>query len=465
MNANRDPEAILAAWLDEGPLDLPDVTRRAILTSLPTTPQARRSPVAPWRFPMLQTQARVLVLLGVVAAVVVAGVLVLGGVGNPAPSPTTTTPPSVTDAPTLPPSLAPFGYGGGGTIEYTNHDAAGNDVLWVIDPSGANPTALVQGGCCGLFSPDGSQLALGLAGVKPADTTRDPTLEGIEVLDSPGTRVAFVVPTGCVSCDLLGLNYAPDAWSPNGRYIAYDIWSDTDPGKAGMGIADRDFKPFAWGSALIRVTGAHADIPLAFSPDSSMLLFLRTDQTVGPTSIGPLFLLRLSDLSVGRISPVGGTVQTNGLIQSPASWSPDGQTIVFAGTDAAGGRSGIFAVSPATGSSIRTLIADAPGATWARFSPDGSLIAFDQRPGAAPVHDLYVIHPEGSGLTNLTATFEPGVCCAQWSPDGRAMVVAGTTSDDSHNNLFVVTADGTGIWQVTNDENAYSAFLWGSGFR
>ena len=33
MNAPRDPETVLAAWLDEGPTDLPDVTRRAILTA------------------------------------------------------------------------------------------------------------------------------------------------------------------------------------------------------------------------------------------------------------------------------------------------------------------------------------------------------------------------------------------------------------------------------------------------
>ena len=46
MNANIDPEAVLTAWLDEGPTELPDATRRAILTSLSTTPQARRGLLA-----------------------------------------------------------------------------------------------------------------------------------------------------------------------------------------------------------------------------------------------------------------------------------------------------------------------------------------------------------------------------------------------------------------------------------
>ena len=29
-NATRDPDSVLAAWLDEGPTDLPDATRRAV---------------------------------------------------------------------------------------------------------------------------------------------------------------------------------------------------------------------------------------------------------------------------------------------------------------------------------------------------------------------------------------------------------------------------------------------------
>jgi hypothetical protein len=41
MNATRDADAILAAWLDDGPLALPDDTRRAIAVGLRTTPQRR----------------------------------------------------------------------------------------------------------------------------------------------------------------------------------------------------------------------------------------------------------------------------------------------------------------------------------------------------------------------------------------------------------------------------------------
>ncbi len=414
--------------------------------------------------------ARRLAILAVAAALAVAGSWLAGAGGHLAPPPSATATPSgsslvsPTAGATLA-SLAPFGYPGGGTIEYTSHDSSGGDVLWLVDPSGANRSVFLRGGCCGLFSPDGTQLAVAAPGVTPVGTTRDPSLLGIAVFDRASGRLAHVVPTGCGSCAILSLNYEPDAWSPDGRYIALDMWSDSDPGAAGMGLADRDFPPFAWDWAQGRVTGAHPDIPIAFSPDSTMLLFLRAERTDGPTSSGPLFVLQVSDLSVRQVSPPGVTVETNGLVQGPASWSPDGATIVFAGDDGTAHRTSIFSTSASVGEPVRTLVADAPGATSARFAPDGKLIAFDAEAAGSPFHDLFVVAPDGSRQTDLSSSFDPGVCCGEWSPDGRALVVAGTTSDDSHNNLFIIAADGSGIWQVTNDSNVYSGFLWGPSLR
>ena len=104
MNANNDPETVLATWLDDGPTDLPDATRRAILTSLPTTPQARRGLLAPWRFPHLTMFARGAALL-VVAALAIGALALLagpgGGVGAPSPSPVPSPSASAPPLPTL----------------------------------------------------------------------------------------------------------------------------------------------------------------------------------------------------------------------------------------------------------------------------------------------------------------------------------------------------------------------------
>jgi hypothetical protein len=48
MTARRDPDAILAAWLEEGPVMLPEATRRAIDVTTRTTRQSRRPRWLPW---------------------------------------------------------------------------------------------------------------------------------------------------------------------------------------------------------------------------------------------------------------------------------------------------------------------------------------------------------------------------------------------------------------------------------
>ena len=100
MSASRDPDTILAAWLDDGPEDLPYSTRRAITTAVRTTPQSRVGPLGPsaWRPPMSMPKAALAAVAVLVLAV--SGFMLLGrpaeqpgAVGAPAspsPSPTAT---------------------------------------------------------------------------------------------------------------------------------------------------------------------------------------------------------------------------------------------------------------------------------------------------------------------------------------------------------------------------------------
>jgi hypothetical protein len=92
MSTTRDPDAILAAWLDEGPTELPDMTRRAILGAIPTTRQARRSRFGPGASWWSSTNAR-LIAAALVAVLAITAVLTVGGRlgpggGRPSPSPT-----------------------------------------------------------------------------------------------------------------------------------------------------------------------------------------------------------------------------------------------------------------------------------------------------------------------------------------------------------------------------------------
>ena len=146
MNTKRDPESILMAWLDEGPTDLPDVTRRAILTALPTTSQARRGRLAPWRFLFMNTPYRLAAAALVAVVAVIGGTILLSskapdGVGasqtptpssaaSTAPAPGTAAPTSAasTSAAPSPVVQIPVLHDGGLVFAF--------DALWIGDQTG-----------------------------------------------------------------------------------------------------------------------------------------------------------------------------------------------------------------------------------------------------------------------------------------------------------------------------------------
>ncbi len=109
MTTPRDPDTILAAWLDEGPTDLPDATRRAILTALPTTNQARRGPLAPWRLFPMNSYSRLAAAVFVAVIAVGGALYILGrqpGVGGQTSTPTVSpAPPSGSPPVTAQPSM------------------------------------------------------------------------------------------------------------------------------------------------------------------------------------------------------------------------------------------------------------------------------------------------------------------------------------------------------------------------
>ncbi len=113
MNVQRDPDAILAAWLDEGPARLPDATSRAIAVTTRTTHQTRRPRWVPWRYPTMNGTSRFALAAVAVVAVGLGGLYLLnpapqGGVGGgPSASPTQSPTPSPSPSPSAaaPPAL------------------------------------------------------------------------------------------------------------------------------------------------------------------------------------------------------------------------------------------------------------------------------------------------------------------------------------------------------------------------
>jgi hypothetical protein len=110
MNQPRDPDVIIATWLDSGPIDLPDETRRAIVVGLRTQPRARRMAIL--RGLPVNSLNRLAATAAIVLAVGAISIFVLsnrGGGPGGLPSPSVSQPsagtspsssPSITSSPT-----------------------------------------------------------------------------------------------------------------------------------------------------------------------------------------------------------------------------------------------------------------------------------------------------------------------------------------------------------------------------
>jgi hypothetical protein len=425
--------------------------------------------------------------LGVTAVAIVAIVLLTsspsdviapGSSGTPYPSSSAQSSPRSSSPSSTAPSaelLAPQGYQAPGTIAFSrNEPSLGGDTTWLIAPVGSGETQVVVRAvdgsdgrehptCCAVFSPEGTQLAVGYlrTDLGTADLTET------RILSVGGRDVRWL--PNCGACAMVdGINYAPRAWSSDGSLLALEVWSDDDPTRNGMNIVLVN----DWGWAE-QVGGNHDDVPVAFSPDGAELLFVRlTDGDRGTLMV--LTVPGLSDISgspslvipaaVREVGTPGMLTTIDSYFGAPASWSPDGQQIVFAATDPSSvTRSMRIWVVGANGGDPVALTEARSVYTGAAWSPDGEWIAFDS--GDFGPHDLFLIRADGSGKTNVTESFSPGICCARWSPDSTALLAAGTVGADDESYLFIVPIDGSPVAQVTTVPGFYQDFSWGPASR
>jgi serine/threonine protein kinase/Tol biopolymer transport system component len=182
---------------------------------------------------------------------------------------------------------------------------------------------------------------------------------------------------------------------------------------------------------------AHVSVPaptmslLAVSPDGATLLVA---DEVGQTAFhGPLWGVPVLGGSPRRLGETAGQA---------ASWSPDGQTMVYAdGHD-------LF-LAKSDGSQPHKLVS-APGrAYYPAWSPDGTVIRFNVGAVGAstPVGALYQVAVNGTNLHPLVPGWHtpPEECCGQWTPDGRYFVF------QSQGNIWALAEKGN-IFGNTNGQ-------------
>ncbi len=284
-----------------------------------------------------------------------------------------------------------------GRIAYTRFNpAVGDDAIFTANPNGTDEVEVFAGPAeAPRWAPDGSRIAI-VCFQGDFEFVRNCTM------NPDGSDFVQLVPDPT-------LNQGVGTWSPDGSRLAAEVWSDLDPSFTPGVFTFRSSD----GGDIERLTtnpyGEH-DIPADYSPDGSLVLFLREN---------PLLNHHASSFALFRVNTDGtGVTQLTpwGMAAGAGRWSPDGSRIVFA---------------------------------VAANRPKGS---------------LWVVRPDGTGLHKVFrpaggAAFQP-----TWSPSGDTIMfgLIPTPQQGVQEDLYSVNADGTGLAQVTNTPDFEENPDWGT---
>ncbi len=115
--------------------------------------------------------------------------------------------------------------------------------------------------------------------------------------------------------------------------------------------------------------------------------------------------------------PAGLPRRLGDVLAHDASWSPNGQQIVYArGTE-------LYVAKP-DGSESRRLVTLAGPAGWPRWSRDGKALRFTVEDSKTGSLSLWEVSSDGTGLRPLLPGWNrpPAECCGNWTPDGSYFV-------------------------------------------
>jgi Tol biopolymer transport system component len=257
----------------------------------------------------------------------------------------------------------------------------------------------------GVFSPSG--LALFTTNVDGTDTRLLLPKNAEQPRWSPdGRRLSVVSESALVGSGLVNpdgshfmpfknpdrtLNMGCTGWSPDGLRLACGVgtWSEADVRNGIYTVRATD------GGDLIRVTnpGDAFDDPGDYSPDGRQIVFLRTITL--DDELGTLMVVNVDGSNAHALTD---------LKVSPTNrWSPDGLTIL---TDL-GGSLRLVPIDGRPISTIKIVANPTVTASRASWSPDGNWIVFTGIRSTSAGEDLYIVRKDGTNLHQITNT--PGV--------------------------------------------------------
>src|SRR6185312_11853587 len=148
-----------------------------------------------------------------------------------------------------------------------------------------------------------------------------------------------------------------------------------------------------------------------------------------------------------RLIPIDDLYFTRSV--SSASWSPDGNEIVF--TTDISGRSNLWKVSANGGWPIQLAQSDDRqyGETW---SPDGKWILYQQDRAGNELWDIFAIPTEGGEAINLTNTPEIREESPRWSPDGKTVALNHKPKEATVYNIALLDWATRKVTLLTHEE-------------
>jgi Tol biopolymer transport system component len=260
--------------------------------------------------------------------------------------------------------------------------------LYVISPRGGAARPLIPSSDTAEYgaawSPDGSHLAFGrISGPSGSAVFK------VAVASADGSNVREIA------------NGDVDAWSPNGREIAFEDGSSQGFRVYVIRPDGSDLRPMS--SSRLQWAGS-AD----WSPDGRRIAFEAQRTTLSKSFI---YVVGEDGVNERRLSPVSG---------SGPSWSPDGKFVAFSGGS---DRYTKMLLARADGRKTRTLITRPTSSLSSiesiNWAPNGKTIAFEGTTGEGnhAHYWIYVVRSDGRGLKRLRTGFGP-----HWSPDGRDLI-------------------------------------------
>jgi Tol biopolymer transport system component len=380
MTTERDRTLLIDLWLDEGPLEMPPDTRRAIETAVRTMPQRRLGLGRSWRVLDMPGLFRPIVLIGLLL-IALAGVAMFAG-----------GPPKLPTIQSTPARGAPSG-----RLVFTPVDPMSGESLgvYIINADGSDERIIDPAidGEGAWWSPDGGTILLG-NGFK--DGKWRPSL-----MASDGSAFRRIEAPGDFEDMYCG------TWFPDATRLLCAIAQASDPTVAGVISIDVET-----GGDMRRLTTAAnpgvvgsvsecggGDSAAAISPDGTQFVFIRHTCGEAPDPVrgetAEMFIAEVNSPEPPRRLLEAGAFDNN----TSVSWSPDGKRLLYMFDRR------IWTVMP-DGNNRTNIDIDVPvfsylhGPTW---SPDGAWIAFGAEP-ERDTDDVWIARADGSDTRRLTNT-------------------------------------------------------------